>query len=61
MSWVSERRDEGLGELQFRGPNSLVVDQAGDMIVSDSLNGRMQVVDMNQEFLGFVEVEKLLN
>ena len=44
--------------LQLRRPNSLVVDEAGNMIVAD--NGKMQVVSNDQEFLGVVKVGEIL-
>ena len=47
---------EGRAEAQFRGPNSLVLDGAGNMIVSDGLNYRLQVFSPSHEFLGFVKV-----
>ena len=43
--------------LQLRRPNSLVVDEAGNMIVAD--DGKMQVVSNDQEFLGVVKVGEL--
>ena len=44
--------------LQLRRPNSLVVDEAGNMIVAD--DGKMQVVSNDQEFLGVVKVGEIL-
>jgi len=44
--------------LQLHRPNSLVVDEAGNMIVAD--NGKMQVVSNDQEFLGVVKVDQPL-
>ena len=46
----------GRGDLEFRGANSLVVDDAGNMIVSDGLNYKLKVVSRDNEYLGLVQV-----
>ena len=47
----------GKGDLEFRDPNSLVVDDAGNMIVSDGLNYKLKVVSKHREYLGLVKVK----
>ena len=37
--------------------NSLVVDEAGKMIVSDGLNYKLKVVSKHKEYLGLVKVK----
>ena len=44
-------------DLEFRGLNSLVVDDAGNMIVSDSLKHKLKVVGKDNEYLGIVKVK----
>ena len=51
----------GKGDLEFRGPNSLVVDDAGNMIVSDGLNYKLKVVSKHNEYLGLVQVRISVN
>ena len=43
-------------DLLFHGLNSLVVDDAGNMIVSDGLNYKLKVVSRDNEYLGLVQV-----
>ena len=47
----------GKGDLEFRGPNSLVVDDAGNTIVCDGLNYKLKVVSKDNEYLGLVKVK----
>ena len=47
-------------DLAFRDPNSLVVDDAGNMIVSDGQNYKLKMVSQNKEYLGLVKVKNLL-
>ena len=47
----------GKGDLEFRDPNSLVVDDVGNMIVSDGLNYKLKVVSKEKEYLGLVKVK----
>ena len=44
-------------DLEFRGLNSLVVDDAGNMIVSDSLNNKLKLVSEQNEYMGLVKVK----
>ena len=41
----------------FRGLNSLLVDDVGNMIVSDSLKHKLKVVGKDNEYLGIVKVK----
>ena len=50
----------GKGDLEFRGANSLVVDDAGNMIVSDGLNYKLKMVSEHNEYLGLVKVKNLI-
>ena len=45
------------GDLRFRGLNSLLVDDVGNMIVSDSLKHKLKVVGKDNEYLGIVKVK----
>ena len=45
------------GDLMFRGLNSLLVDDVGNMIVSDSLKHKLKVVGKDNEYLGIVKVK----
>ena len=47
----------GKGKLEFRGPNSLVVDDAGNLIVCDGLNYKLKVVSKHHEYLGLIKVK----
>ena len=47
---------EGRAEAQFRGPNSLVLDGAGNMIVCDGLNHKLKVVSKHNKYIGLVKV-----
>ena len=44
-------------DLLFLGLNSLVVDDAGNMIVSDGLNYKLKVVSKHHEYLGLIKVK----
>ena len=46
--------------MKFCGPNSLVVDDAGNMIVSDGLNHKLKVVSKHNDYLGLVKVKNLV-
>ena len=46
-------------DLEFRGINSLLVDDAGNMIVSDGLNNKLKLVGENNEYMGLVKVKNL--
>ena len=43
-------------DLAFRDPNSLVVDDAGNMIVCDGLNHKLKVVSKHNKYIGLVKV-----
>ena len=46
----------GRQETQFSGVSSVVVDDEGNMVISDTRNNRLQVVNSESEFVGFVKV-----
>ena len=50
----------GKGDLEFRGLNSLVVDDAGNMIVSDGLQQKLRLVSKHNEYLGLVKVKTII-
>ena len=45
-------RGKGIGE--FRDPTGIEVDDAGNMVVVDSRNHRLQIINKELEFVGFV-------
>ena len=45
-------RGKGIGE--FRDPTGIEVDDAGNMVVVDSRNHRLQIINNELEFVGFV-------
>ena len=47
--------------IEFRDPAGIVVDDDGTMIVVDSRNHRIQLIDDKLWFAGLVEVKKLHN
>ena len=53
----------GRQENQFSGVSSVVVDDEGNMVISDTRNNRLQVVSNESEFVAFVKVRSsvLLN
>ena len=44
-------------DLLLHGLNSLVVDDAGNMIVSDGLQQKLRLVSKHNEYLGLVKVK----
>ena len=51
----------GKDPLKFRDPSGLWVDDVGNVLVVDSRNHRLQVVDVSKNiFLGFVKTEPAL-
>ena len=44
----------GKGPVEFRDPMDVFVDDIGNMIVVDSRNHRLQVINSELEFVGFV-------
>ena len=44
----------GKGSGEFRDPTGIEVDGAGNMVVVDSRNHRLQVINSELEFVGFV-------
>ena len=49
----------GIKGGEFRDPAGLVVDDSGTMMVADSRNHRLQLIDNNLAFVGIVEVKLL--
>ena len=47
-------------DLEFYGLNSLVVDDVGNMVVSDSLNHKLKVVSRHNEYLGLLKVKNCI-
>ena len=52
--------ESGSGVGQFSHPAAMVVDDFGSMMVVDSLNHRLQIVDSNWNFCGNIQVRKVL-
>ena len=50
--------EPGRQELQFSGVAAVVVDEEDMLIVSDTKNNRLQLVNSEFEFVGFVKVKK---
>jgi len=47
----------GFGPGQFRDAAGIAVDSAGNIVVSDAGNNRLQVFDSNRNFIGFVKLD----
>ena len=45
-SFLRSFGSEGSSEGQFDGPNSVAVDRDGNLVISDCLNNRIQVMDI---------------
>ncbi|WP_250987966.1 PKD domain-containing protein [Methanoculleus oceani] len=50
--FVTKWGSEGSGEGEFRNPNDVAVDAAGNIYVADYSNHRIQLFDSNENFLG---------